>query len=46
MYKVVKCKPWLKDMQTLLDKYEKAGWKLISHASNTGTAGATFIFKK
>lgn len=45
-YKVVKCKPWVEDMQKLVDEYANNGWELVSHSSNIGTAGSTFIFKK
>lgn len=45
-YKVVKSKPWLKDLQATVDKWTSEGWELVSHASNSGTAGHTLIFRK
>ena len=45
-YKVVKSKPWLKDIQKTVDTWAAKGWELVSHASNSGTAGHTLIFKK
>lgn len=45
-YKVVKSKPFVKDLQKTVDNWTKDGWELVSHASNSGTAGHTLIFKK
>ena len=46
MYKVTKCKPWVEDLQKHCDEMEKSGWTLISHSSNSATAGFTFIWYK
>jgi len=46
MYKVTKCKPWVKDLQKHCDAMEKEGWTLISHSSNSATAGFTFVWYK
>ncbi len=45
-YKVVKSKPFLKDLQKTVDTWTNKGWEVVSHAANSGTAGHTFIFKK
>lgn len=45
-YKVIKCKPWIKDVQETIDKWAKDGWEVVSHACNTGTAGCVIVFKK
>lgn len=45
-YKIVKCKPWIEEMQKTVDQWTGKGWELVSHSSNTGTAGYTFIFRK
>ena len=44
MYKVIKCKSWVKDLQKHCDAMEKEGWTLISHSSNTTTVGFTLIW--
>lgn len=45
-YKIVQSKPWIKDLEETLKTWTDDGWELVSHSSNTGTAGYTFIFKK
>lgn len=45
-YKVVKSKPWLKELQKTVDEWTDKGWELVSHAANSGSAGFTFIFRK
>lgn len=45
-YKVIKCKPWIKDVQATIDEWAKNGWEVVSHACNTGTSGCVIIFKK
>lgn len=45
-YKVVKSKPWLKDLQKTVDTWTSKGWEFVSHAANSGTAGHTLIFRK
>ena len=46
MYKVIKCKPRVKDLQKHCDAMEKEGWTFISHSSNSATARFTFIWYK
>lgn len=45
-YKIVKSKPFIEDLEKTLNTWTSKGWKLVSHSSNTGTAGYTFIFCK
>ncbi len=45
-YKIVKSKPFIKDLQKTLDEWVSKGWEPVSHAANSGTAGHTFIFRK
>lgn len=45
-YKVVRSKPWIEDLQKTVDEWTGKGWELVSHSSNTGTAGYTFVFRK
>lgn len=44
MYKVTKCKSWVKDLQKHCAAMEKRRLNLISHSSNTTTVGFTLIW--
>lgn len=45
-YKVVKSKPWIKDVQATIDQWTNDGWEVVSHSCCTGTSGCVIVFKK